>query len=223
MSNIKLREAVLVMRKKGASYSQIKNALGIAKSTLSNWLKDFPLSCERINQLRANNEGRIEKFRQTMCQKKEDRLRQVYEQEKKVISVFSNQQLFAAGLALYLGEGSKAEWFRVTVTNTDPKVLVFFKNWLLTFYNVKREKMRVALQLYKDMNIDEEKWYWSKELDIPVTQFIKPYVKVNISGRINHKGSFGHGTCAISVYDVALKEKIMMQLKILTEQINKRL
>lgn len=211
------------MRKKGASYSQIKNELGIAKSTLSGWLKDFPLSRERINQLRANNEGRIEKFRQTMCQKKENRLKRVYEQEKSKLSQFSNQQLFAAGLALYLGEGSKAEWFRVALTNTDPKVLVFFESWLLSFYNVKREKMRVALQLYKDMDIDAEKKYWSKMLGIPTIQFIKPYVKASVSGRINHKGSFGHGTCAISVYDVALKEKIMMQLKILTEQMSKRL
>ena len=217
MSRIKLRERALELRKEGKSYSQIKNETGVSKSTLSSWLRDYPLSRERINQLRANSEIRIEKFRQTMFKKREERLNNLYNFEKKRILPFLKKELFVAGLALYWGEGSKADWSRVALANTDPQVLKFFIYWLKSIYKVQSKDLKVALQLYKDMDIKKEIKYWAEFLNISIKQFIKPYIKESLSCRINHKGSFGHGTCTIMFNKVELKEKIMMQLKILTE------
>lgn len=217
MSNIKLREQAITLRKQYKSYSQIKKKLNIPKSTLSYWLHDLPLPSDKIKELRDNNEIRIEKFRTTMKKKRENRLNKIYHSEKVKINPFTKRDLLMAGLALYWGEGSKVDWSKVAITNTDPNIIIFFINWLEKIFGVKKNKMKVVLQLYNDMDIIKEINYWSKTIKIPKKQFIKPYIKNTKSMRVNHKGSFGHGTCAIMIYSVILKEKIMMQLKLLAE------
>jgi tRNA G10 N-methylase Trm11 len=170
-----------------------------------------------MKRLRANSEIRIEKFRQTMLNKRNDRLDKIYNEEKKKFHKISKRERFIAGLALYWGEGKKSDWATTGVTNTDPQILQFFIKWLEVNYGINKKSMRVALQLYNDMDIKKENNYWAEKLKITQKQFIKPYIKNSNSLRINHKGSFGHGTCTIVVYGVELKQKIMMQLKILAE------
>lgn len=217
MSNNSARERALALRKQRKSYSQIKSELGVPKSTLSYWLRDYPLSRDEINNLRGKSEARIEKFKNTMRQKRQVRLDTIYEMEKKQILPLSNKDMLIAGLALYWGEGSKADWYKVALANTDPQVLKFFIFWLTKIMLVKKNLLRVYLHLYKDMDINNELNFWSKTLIIPLSQFTKPYIKMAKSTRINHKGGFGHGTCTIMYNNVELKQKIMMQLKLLME------
>ena len=71
MARLVEREKALALRKQEMSYSQIKEILSVSKSTLSGWLKDFPLSKKRINALRGKNEKRIERYRETRRKTKE--------------------------------------------------------------------------------------------------------------------------------------------------------
>lgn len=70
MARTKDKEKALALRSKGYSYSMIKEEIGISKSTLSGWLRDFPLSDKRISELQSNSEIRIEKCRATKQKKK---------------------------------------------------------------------------------------------------------------------------------------------------------
>jgi len=90
-----------VLRKQGKSYSQIKKILKVSKSTLSLWLRNYPLSKQIIRELRDWNEQRIEKFRNTMRKKREERLKEVYKSQKKIISPLNKREFFLAGLFLY--------------------------------------------------------------------------------------------------------------------------
>ena len=77
------RRKAIILRKQGKSYSQIKKVIKVSKGTLSCWLRDYPLSKQRIIELCNRNEQRIEKFRQTMRKKKEKRWNETLEKEKK--------------------------------------------------------------------------------------------------------------------------------------------
>ena len=79
MARKKDKQKVLAMRHKGMSYSQIKEKLGISKSTLSGWLYNMPLSAERIRELQADSPIRIEKYRNTMRAKREAKNRIAYQ------------------------------------------------------------------------------------------------------------------------------------------------
>src|SRR3989338_6134106 len=110
MAPRKDREKALQLRKSGWSYAQIKEKLSVSKGTLSVWLRDYPLSRERINELRGKSEKRIERYRDTMRQKKEKRLAQVYRERASAILPLSRRDLYLAGLFLYWGEGSKSQY-----------------------------------------------------------------------------------------------------------------
>jgi transcriptional regulator with XRE-family HTH domain len=217
MSRLKDRERVLTLRKRGMSYSQIKKELNISKSTLSIWLRDYPLSKERIRELRDFNEQRIERYRETMRKKKELRLSNFYKQEKAKIFSLSRKELYLAGLFLYWGEGSKTSEARIAISNTDPGIIKFFIFWLKKYWKVPKNKLKIQLHLYIEMNTVKEISFWSKELDIPEKQFIKPYIKISSVKRINHKGGFGHGTCNVVLGDARLSERVFMGLKVIRD------
>ena len=219
MARLKDREKALALRKeKQMSYSQIKKTLGISKSTLSYWLRDYPLSQQRISELRDWNEQRIEKCRETKHKKKEERLLKFYKEQRGRIFPLSKREFFLAGLFLYWGEGSKCSPTRLSISNTDPSIIKFFIAWLTRTCDVSKEKLRVHLHLYKDMDIQKEIQFWSKILDIPKKQFNKPYIKKGSTKRINHKGSFGHGTCNLQIGGARMSEKVLMAINAISDK-----
>mgnify|MGYP006056923607 CR=1 FL=1 len=206
----------LAMRKKGMSYSAIKEKLDISKSTLSYWLSDLPLSRNQINALRAHSPKRIEKFRNTMREKKEKRIGEMFRIVSKEVGTFTQRELFIAGFFLYWAEGGKTKHYNITLSNTDPSMLRFYLKWVYSL-GVPKEKIKVRLQLYSDMNIEKEIQFWATKLTVKSTQFKKPYIKESKLLDLTQKG-FGHGTCNISVDDRDISEYVIQGLKHISSQ-----
>ena len=208
------KQKAITMRKKGMSYSQIKDKIKVSKSTLSGWLSGMPLSEKRIRELRDFSPQRIERYRNTMRSKKEARLNEVYKKVSKDVGSLSERDLFLAGLFLYWGEGTKRSNYSVVLTNTNPAMLKLFIKWLELF-NVKRKDLKIKLHLYSDMNIKKGLDFWSKELKIPLSQFRKTYVKKTSLKSITYKNGFGKGTCCAMFDNRDIWEYIMMGLRYL--------
>jgi hypothetical protein len=214
ISKEKDKQLVLSLRNKGLSYSQIKQKVKVSKSTLSLWLKDFPLSKKQIEILRDKNPVRIERFRNTMRMKKEKEEAAAFLKVKKEMKPFSNREKLIAGLFLYWGEGTKAAPCTVAMTNTDPDILKFFVSWL-QMIGIKKEKMKVVLHLYSDMDVGKEVQFWSTYLKLPLSQFRKPYIKKTRLSNITYKSGFGHGTCSVLYLNKDLYLYVMSALKLL--------
>lgn len=193
------KSLAISMRHEGASYTQIKDAMGVSKSTLSTWLRNYPLSEKRIRELRDFSAQRIERCRETKARKRAERLKGVYEKISKDIGILSDREVFLCGLFLYWGEGGKTQYTNVTVSNTDPSVLLFFITWICLI-GAPREKLRVKLHIYADMDEHEEIAYWSHTLGLPVSAFRKTYVKGSNRLNLTYKQRFTHGTCNV-LYD----------------------
>jgi len=220
MARFKDREKALLLRKQGMSYSQIKKILKVSKSTLSLWLRNYPLLKERIRELQKS-EAVIEKIRNTKRKKKEKRHKEIYKIQKKLLFPFNNREFFLLGLGLYWGEGTKCRQDGLSISNTDPSIIKFFIYWLNKSLRIPKKKIRVMLHLYTDMDIKKEMQFWSEILKIPLSQFTRSYIKKTSSKNINHKGSFGHGTCSVRINNVPLAEKIFMGLKAISDRYNK--
>jgi hypothetical protein len=216
MARIKDRQRVVHLRKQGKTYSEIRRELNVPKSTLSDWLSNYPLNQEELRRLKAtikkNRDLAVERCRLTKQKKREARLRKLYKREKKRLLPLSKKGLFLSGLFLYWGEGVKGLKSSVSLNNTDPKVVKFYLFWLITVFMIPKSKIRVYVHLYSDMDVSKELHFWSRELKIPLSQFGRPYIKESKRADIDHKG-FGHGTCALVINDVRLKEKIMMGIE----------
>lgn len=215
MVRIKLHEQAIILRKQGKSYGEIRNELNVSKSTLSDWLKKYPLTPEQIQSLKSKINLRIEKYRNTREEQRQKRYRQIEKEELNKWLPLSEKELYLAGLFLYWGEGGKRLQGSITLNNTDPEVVKFFLYWLIKILKFERKKLRVYVHLYSDMNIDDELNYWSKELNLPRSQFIKPYIKQSKRSDLTQKG-FGHGTCGIMTNNIRYKEKIIMGIKALS-------
>lgn len=214
-----IREEAIQLRLKGFTYSQIKRELNVQKSTLSNWLKNISLTEEQLNSLASNKERaediRKEKYRKTRQNKKLNRLGSVYAQQIKELLPLSKKELFLIGVFLYWGEGEKTHG-KISVSNSNPKVIQFTLYWMIHALGVPKEKIRVNLHLYKDMNIAESITYWSKALGLPKEQFRKPYIKDSNRLGLTYK-SFGRGTCRLYFGSVELSEKIAMAIKAISD------
>ncbi len=219
MTRVLDRRRAFELRKLGNSYSQIKKELGISKSTLSLWLRQYPLSKEQIRLLRDISESRIEKYRQTMQRKRDTKLLDYYNEQKKILLPFAKKELYIAGLFLYWGEGDKTSRNVVSINNTDPGVLKFALHWMTKALDIPKEKIQVYLHLYSDMVVEDEINYWSRELYVPKNQFAKPYIKQSKRIELDHKG-FGHGTCGIRAFNTVIKERILMGIKSVVDYSN---
>jgi len=212
MTKIKERRKVITLRKEGKTFSEIRKIVKVSKSTLSIWLKPYPLSNEQMLNVNKMKYKAIERFRETMRKKRKKRLENYYKEIKHKLLPFSKKNLFIAGLFLYWGEGNKASFHTISINNTDPSVLKFTKYWYSKALDIKEKNIKIYLHLYKDMDIIKEINYWSRQLHIPKSQFIRPYIKESKKLDIDQKG-FGHGTCGLVVHNTVIKEKILMGIQ----------
>lgn len=195
------------------SYTQIKEKLGISKGTLSGWLHDMPLSRERISELRDNSEQRIEKYRETMCNKKESRRALVFQKVARDIEQ-SKDSSFVAGFYLYWGEGTKTAEYSVSLTNSDPAIVNCFVSWLEN-QGVQRYQLRVKLHAYSDQDELQLKKIWSTALNVPLQNFNKTYIKTTRADRKTYKGMFPYGTCVVTYHNRDMYEYVLEGIKYL--------
>ena len=212
------RAQSLILRKQELSYSEIKKRLQVSKSTLSLWLRNYPLSKQRINELRGSNEKRIEKYRETRKKTREDRLKKYYLEQKKKVFPLDKRDIFIAGLFLYWGEGSKSKPTDLFLSNTNPSIINFFIKWMETVFKIPRSQLKFRMHFYEDMDVKKETAFWAKTLNVSETQFANPYIKKTSSWRINEKGSFGHGTCNAGIWDARLCEQVLMAIKTVADK-----
>lgn len=208
-----LKQKAIELRGAGYSYSRIKRELGVGKGTLSAWLQGLPLSQERIRELRDWNEIRIERYRETRRKKREAILKEIYSQESSKIFPLSQREEFLCGLFLYWGEGTKTGNGILCLANTDYRMMRFFLQWITLALGVPKEKVFIRLHLYSDMSVEKEQEFWSKTLNIPSSQFKKPYVKKSTLVGLTYKNGFGHGTCNMMVSDAILRKRVLMGIK----------
>lgn len=206
------------LRKMGWSYPEIKNELGVSKGSLSLWLRNYPLTPDQLSKFKDDRESRrVEKYRNACDLKRQSKLDGFYEQERARLLPLSKREMYLAGLMLYWGEGLKANWSTVSFSNTNPKMIIFAKKWLTDCLDISGDKLVVRLHLYSDMDSSTEHGYWSTLLEIPITQFRKPYIKQSMRIGISEKGGFGHGTCDLTVHNAVLKKRIIMGIKVISD------
>lgn len=210
-------QAVTLRTKDRLSYTAIVKKLGVSKSTLSYWLREYPLTEKEILVLRRKawkkGEASRERFRNTMREKKKAFADEVYDQQKRLLANLPKEAFFVAGLTLYLGEGDKRNVSRIGLANSDLEVIKFFIKWLKYFFGVKPKEIRMQLQLYDNMHVDEEVAFWKKSLGISDEQLYKTQIRRVEPEKFSYTGPNRHGTCSIFVNGTKRKMELMMAMK----------
>lgn len=117
---------------------------------------------------------------------------------------------YREGLVMYWCEGDKSvesHTYRVGLTSCDSAMLKLFVQWLEEFYKVGKAQLKVRLHFWPDVNEEEAKAFWAKELEIPISNFTKSWTKPR--GRGLTKRNHPNGVCRVSVSSKKLLQLII--------------
>lgn len=220
-----LRQLAVVLRtQQHLSYSAIRRRLGVSKSTLSYWLREFPLSREQILELRRqgwqSGEASRERFRTTMREQQERKSKIVYERYARRFQDLPPVAHFVAGLMLYAAEGGKRNSTRLALANTDPRIIRCFLGWLEQFLGIDRRFVRFQFHLYENMDITAEVAFWVRALAVSPAQIYKPSVRPLPVQGYTYQGPHRHGTCCLYAFGVEHHRTVTMAVQALLERLD---
>lgn len=129
--------------------------------------------------------------------------------------VLKQNPLFLVGISLYWGEGSKTHNGRVSVINSDVNMLKLVKKFYTEILSVSDKKLRIELFVHQDLDEETERKFWSNQLQIPTSQFIKTQV---LPKRGSQKRAMKHGLCALYFSNTAMSIKILEWIRLLGEK-----
>jgi transcriptional regulator with XRE-family HTH domain len=155
------------LRGEGWTLAAIAAELGVARSSVSRWVRDVPFTPgPRVSaRQRAPNALARARAAEVEHYRRDGRTR---------LGDLSERELLVAGLALYAGEGAKADGL-VSFANSDPDIVRLFCRWFRTFFTPIENRLRVRLYLHTDCDLEAANNFWSALTSIPVSQFSKPY------------------------------------------------
>jgi hypothetical protein len=177
-----LRETALAMRSEGRSYREIREVVGVAKSTLSLWLRDVPLTDEqRLALALRSSEGASLRARSIRAAAAQRRAR-IQGEAREQISQLSESELFVAGVVAYWAEGCKNKPWRtgqgVTFMNSDPSFIELFLRWL-TLVGVEPDRLRFRLMIHESADVPGSLRFWSEVVGAPAEAFRKTTLKTH--------------------------------------------
>lgn len=192
----KLKSKAIRLRKKGLSYNEINKKLGIAKSTLSYWLKTVPLTKEQKKHFYTKRILNLARGPQSQRERRKREIAKIIEGAKKEIQLpLSSKAYRLFGAALYWAEGSKTKGFEIT--NSDPFCIAFMTKWIEKILAISPGDLRARLNIYPQQNEQAIKEFWSQLTGIPIENFGKSFVKPPNKGY--KKNNLYYGTIKIEV------------------------
>jgi hypothetical protein len=193
-SRSKEKDRAVELRKKGLSYNEILKQVPVAKSSLSVWLKDLPLTKSEKAVLRKRKDSNISRGRikaaSVLRQARLGREDLIFAEAKEEFKKYINYPLFAAGLALYWAEGSKRS-NQFHFSNSDPDMILIMMVWIAEFIGVPREELGFRLYMHKPYAHENWEGWWAKYLNVPIGNFKKTIFKPTgllVKKRPNYKG-----------------------------------
>lgn len=174
------------------SYVEIGKKLRVPSGMVSVWCSD--LKASRFQGLIRYNEIRR---------------KQIADSEKGIVDKmkFDRDHTKLCCSVLYGCEGAKYPASTgVSLTNSDPELVVAFVKLLRRAFELNESKWRVHLQIHDDQDFKELVNYWSGILNIPEKSFFKPTVTSARGGK--HRNEY-FGTCSVRYYDYSIQLRLI--------------
>jgi hypothetical protein len=208
-----LKNKAVVLRKKGFSFREISEGVGIAKSTASLWTRSIKLSDKAKRRIeKLSIEGR----KKSIAVNQRKRRVESEEIRKKVEKYFSDieQSKINPKIAcalLYWGEGTKYIGNKsVSFMNADPEMIKYFLCVFRKSFDLEEKKLRALVHLHEYHDIQKQLKFWSNITKIPLGQFNRSYLKKN-TGK-NKKENYP-GCISIRYSDIKIYKELMFTIE----------
>ena len=208
----KERKRARQLRQQGWSVGNIARRIGCAKSSVSKWVRDIPLTSAQVRRLVSNQErGRAQAANHPNSPKQfwAGIRQRVAEAAAKDIPVEcpSRVSLKLIGVALYWAEGSKLARNVVSFSNSDPAMIALMMRFFRDVCSVPAGRLRGVVHIHPHLNAARAERFWSSVSGIPVKQFHKTQFGVSKASQ-QKRDTLPLGTFGIVVSDTRLQTTI---------------
>jgi len=210
---------IKALRLEGKSYSQIKDSLGISKSTVSYWLSGDFQSSEIKEILTKRNIKESRKRIQILIDANNKKWKQWRESALlaalKEFQILYKNPLFISGIMLYWGEGDSKPKNPLRLSNTDPRMIKIYISFLRNILKIPEGKIKIGLILYPDIAAATAENFWKKVTLLPQNNFMKTqYIKGNHPTK-----RLENGICMVVVNSVQFKIKVLEWIDLFSKKL----
>jgi len=181
---------------------EIARELGVSKASVSVWVRDVDFTPKPRN--RGHPAGPFHPMRL----KKEAETARLLQEADEWLRVLSDRDLTMYCLGLYQGEGAKTPG-SLSMANTNPIVLRTLVTWLRRRFEIDESRLRVRLYLHEGLDLEASMTHWSDVLEIPTSQFQKPYRASADPTRRSAKHTNG---CATLIYSCTTTHRTVLAM-----------
>ena len=176
-----LRKAARDLRAQGLDYEDISAALGVAKSSVSLWVRDLPipprLSYEENRKRSAEGSRRYWEVERNV---RETRRAAVTGRATAEIGAMTDREILIAGAVAYWCEGAKSKPHRhverVSFINSDPGLILFFLRFLAVA-GVASDRLICRVYIHESADVAAAQRFWQDLTGLPPGQFRRPTLK----------------------------------------------
>ncbi len=191
---VRQKEKAIALRKQGLSYREILSQVPVAKSSISLWLANLPLTQDEKAVLKKRKNSNITHGRIKAAS--ELRKRRLEREERWLVEaqeIFDKNiadPLFHTGVALYWAEGAKRvnQW---SFSNSDEEMISVMLAWLYRYNLIRPDEIFFRLYVHKPYAHENCEAWWAGKLQVDLTRFVKTIYKptqLGIKKRPNYKG-----------------------------------
>jgi transcriptional regulator with XRE-family HTH domain len=202
-------EARRIRREEGLSIGAIAKLLHCSKSSVSEWVRDIPLTSEQIAKLMSRERASEIAASHTNAPKQKFGVERADIEASAVrdVGLIDKDRLRIIGAALYWAEGAK-DRNMVAFVNSDPNMIRLMMRFFREVCNVEETNFRGSLNIHPHLDVESALVFWSSVTGIPISQFYKTQLAVSKASVHHRADRLPKGTFRISISDTRLCCKI---------------
>lgn len=195
------RKEAIKLRQKGMAMGEIAEKLGVAKSSVSYWVRDVKLTKEQRNTLNKNGHSveAIEKRRLSRLANLNAKRDAIMKDASIEAQSLVHNPLWCFGVSLYWGEGGKTQNM-ARIANSDPAVIEIMMRFFTEVCAIPEQKFRGHIHAFAHCDEKKAERYWSDVSGIQQSQFFKTYKKQSSASK-HKRDSLPYGTFQIYIHD----------------------
>ena len=176
-----LRAKARELRAQGMDYEEIAAALGVAKGSVSLWVRDPPRPA-RLSYAECRKRSAEGAQRYWAAERGVREARRAADREAAAAQIgdLTDRELVIAGAIAYWCEGTKSKphrrYERVVFMNSDPSLIRFFLRFL-KITGTPAENLAFRVYIHESADARSAELFWLKVTDAQPEQFLSPALK----------------------------------------------
>ena len=176
-----LRAKARELRGQGLDYAEIVAALGVAKSSVSLWVRDLPTPARlSYAECRKRSAEGARHYWETERPAREARRAAARETASAEIGELTDREILIAGAIAYWCEGTKNKPYRrsdrVVFINSDPSLILFFLRFLGAT-GTPRTDLTFRILIHENADMESAQRFWLEVTEASPDQFLTPTLK----------------------------------------------